>query len=155
MLLLSGSLHHLPKINMDNWGKVIFLVFARKQEVKKTFSVFLQKIRERLSKSSLNVYGVCMVQQKRKIHKLFQEQKSWFQLKIKNSLPYENGKCLQSARHALSWNSIKNLSFLLLLNCWTLAEEPQETPKYLPCWMVRLWKKFSFRALGTNFQLFR
>ena len=43
MLLLSGSLHHLPKINMDNWGKVIFLVFARKQEGEKDLFSFLTK----------------------------------------------------------------------------------------------------------------
>ena len=48
-----------------------------------------------------------MVQQKRKIQKLFPERKSWFQLETKNALPNAMGNGCQ----VLSWNSINKFVF--------------------------------------------
>ena len=42
----------------------------------------------------------------------------------------------------------------ICLSCCCSWEGLQETSKYLPCWTIQLWKRFYFRALGTNFQLF-
>ena len=63
-----------------------------------------------------------MVQQKRKIQKLFPEQKSWFQLETKNALPYAMGKGCRLHVKYIPGTASTNLSALLLFVACELFE---------------------------------
>ena len=92
------------------------IAITRRQEGEQDLFSFLAR---NTSKGVQMVYGACMVQQKRKIQKLFPEQKSWFQLETKNALPCAtvNG-CKLYVKYFPGTISL-NLSLLLLfVNSW-------------------------------------
>ena len=64
-----------------------------------------------------------------------------------------NKKWLQAGCQVLFWNIVNKFVFAAAVR-ELLEKGRKKRPKYLPYWTVQLWKKFSFRVLGTNFQLF-